>query len=62
MRERARDPYREWSLEDRRDAWQEGDREGCRRYDEDRDSGDRAYERWRHGGEFSDPHPDGRFH
>jgi hypothetical protein len=56
-----RDPYREWTPSDRSDAWREGDRDGCRRYDSDRESSDRAYESYRNGGEFRDPQPDGRF-
>ena len=51
----ARDQYREWSPEDRTDAWREGDREGCRKYDQDYESSDRAYDNYRNGGEFSDP-------
>lgn len=58
----SRDPYREWSPEDRTDAWIEGDRVGCRKYDQDFESSDRAYDNWRNGGDFSDPDPDGRFH
>lgn len=57
----SRDTYRSWSYQDRQDAWRDGDREGCRQYDEDRDSGDRAYENWRNGGDFQDPEPDNRF-
>lgn len=57
----SRDPYREWSYQDRQDAYRDGDREGCRKYDEDRDSGDRAYENWRNGGDFQDHEPDNRF-
>jgi hypothetical protein len=59
--EMARDPYREWSPSDRTDAWREGDREGCRKYDEDFESSERAYDNWKNGGDFSDPNPDGRF-
>ena len=58
----ARDPYREWTPEDRTDAWRNGDRDGCRTYDEDFESSERAYDSWRDGGDFSDPNPDGRFH
>lgn len=58
----SRDPYREWSPEDRSEAWRERDYDGCRRYDEDFESSDRAYDNWRNGGDFSDPNPDGRFH
>lgn len=57
-----KDPYREWSYHDRVDAWKEGDYENCRKYDEDYESSERAYENWRNGGEYSDPDPDGRFH
>lgn len=57
-----RDPYREWSYQDRCDASRDGDREGVRQYDRDSESGDRAYDNWRNGGDFSDPDPDGRFH
>ena len=56
-----RDPYREWTPEDRSDAWRDGDRDGCRKYDEDLESSDRAYENYRNGGDFVDPKPDGRF-
>ena len=56
------DPYREWTSGDRTDAWQDGDYEGCERYDNDFDSSDRAMENWRNGGDFSDPDPEGRFH
>ena len=58
-----RDPYREWSYQDRVDArWDYGQRENCRRYDADSESSDRAYDNWLSGGDFSDPDPDGRFH
>lgn len=57
----SRDHYREWSPADRSDAWRNGDYDGCRQYDEDRDSGDRAYNNWRNGGDFEDPEPDNRF-
>jgi len=56
-----RDPYRDWSPEDRSDAWRDGDYDGCRKYDEDRDSSDRAYDSWRDGGPFEDPEPENRF-
>jgi hypothetical protein len=57
------DPYRDWSLDDRNEARYDPDqRENCRRYDEDAESGDRAYEQYRSGRDFSDPNPDGRFH
>lgn len=59
---RDRDPYREWTPADRSDAWRDGDREGCRKYDEDFESSDRAYDNYRNGGDFSDPDTDGRFH
>lgn len=58
----SRDPYREWSPRDRSDAWREGDREGCSRYDRDFGSSNRAYDSWRDGDDFSDPDPEGRFH
>ena len=57
-----RDSYREWSSEDRSDAWRDGDAEGCRQYDDDFESSNRAYDNWRNGGDFSDPNIDGRFH
>ena len=57
----SRDTYREWGPEERSEAWHNGDYEGCRRYDEDFASSDRAYDNWRNGGDFSDPDPDGRF-
>lgn len=57
------DPYREWSYQDRVDArWDDDQRDNCRRYDEDSESSDRAYDSYRNGGDFSDPNPDGRFH
>ena len=58
----ARDPYREWSSVDRSNAWREGDIDGCKQYDRDYESSDRAYDNYRAGGDFSDPNPDGRFH
>jgi hypothetical protein len=61
MYPRDRDPYRDWSPCDRSEAWRDGDRDGCRRYDDDRDSSDRAYDNWRNGGNFQDPEPDKRF-
>lgn len=60
-----RDPYREWSYDERRKARFSDDidmRQAARRAEEDAESSDRAYENWRRGGEFSDPDPDGRFH
>ena len=57
----SRDPYREWSPSDRSEAWRDGDLEGCRQYDQDRDSGDRTYDNWRNGGDFQDNEPDNRF-
>ena len=58
-----RDPYREWSSADRSDAGHDPElREACRKYDEDSESSDRAYVRWRNGKDFSDPNHDGRFH
>lgn len=56
-----RDVYREWSLNDRNESYRQGDYEGCRQYDRDRESGDRAYENWRNGVDFQDPNPDERF-
>lgn len=58
---RDRDPYREWSPADRSDAYRNGDLDGCRQYDQDRDSSDRAYENWISGGDFQDPEPGNRF-
>lgn len=52
-----RDVYREWSPEDRSEAGRRGDWDGCDQYDRDRESGDRAYESWRNGGDFRDPRP-----
>lgn len=57
----TKDVYRDWSPEDRTDAWQKGDYDGCRRYDDDFDSSQRAYEQWHNRGEFQDPEPDHRF-
>jgi hypothetical protein len=58
-----KDPYREWSYQDRCDARSDPDqRESCRRYDEDSASSDRAYANYRNGGDFADPDPEGRFH
>ena len=57
----TRDPYRDWSLADRQDAWRDGDWAGCRRYDDDRDSSDRAYDEWFKGGDFRDPEDGHRF-
>ena len=63
MKDEPRDPYREWSYADRRDAERDPEqRENCRRYDEDSQSSDRADNEWRKGRDFSDPNPDGRFH
>lgn len=59
---RNKDPYRDWTSEDRTDAWRNGDHNGCRQYDQDFESSERAYDNWRNGGEFSDPQEDGRFH
>ena len=56
-----RDVYREWSLNDRHEAYRNGDYEGVDQYDRDRDSGDRAYDNWRNGGDFQDLQPDERF-
>lgn len=61
--EKMRDPYREWSYQDRVDArWDPDQRENCRRYDEDIESSERAYDEWRAGRDFCDPDPNGRFH
>lgn len=60
-----RDPYREWSYNERSEARRSDDREmreAARRADADSESSDRAYENWRTGGDFTDPNPDGRFH
>lgn len=73
MERTIRDPYREWSYQDRVDAGYSARysddyderrelRRACDKYDADMESGDRAYDSWRNGGEFSDPNPDGRFH
>ena len=63
MRDNPRDPYREWSYQDRCDArWDPNQRENCRKYDEDSASSDRAYDEYRAGRDYSDPDPDGRFH
>ena len=63
MRDNPRDPYREWSYQDRCKAGRDrGQRENCRKYDEDSASSDRAYDEYRAGRDFSDPDPDGRFH
>jgi len=57
-----RDPYREWSYQDRCDARHDPDqREAVRKYDRDAESSDRAYDSYRGGGDFADPDPDGRF-
>lgn len=62
MSSEPRDPYRDWSYADRCEAGlQDDQRENCRRYDEDRDSSDRAYAEYLSGREFADPNPDGRF-
>lgn len=56
------DPYREWSYADRVDRSNDPEyRRECQQYDDDRDSGDRAYEEWRSGKDFIDPVPDQRF-
>ena len=57
-----KDVYREWSPEDRSEAWRNGDKEGCAQYDRDYESSDRAYDNWKNGGDFSDPDENGRFH
>jgi len=60
-----RDPYRDWSYSERREARYSDDydmREAARQADRDAESSDRAYESWRRGEAFSDPDPDGRFH
>ena len=57
----SRDVYREWSYSDRVEAYRNGDYEGCRQWDDDFDSSERAYENWRNGGDFEDPQPDHRF-
>jgi len=62
MRDPRRDPYREWGPGERTDAYRNGDYEGCRKYDDDFESSERAYDNWRDGGDFSDPNPGGRFH
>ena len=63
MRPEPRDPYREWSYQDRCDARHDHDqRENVQRYDADSESSDRAYDSYRSGKDFRDPNPDGRFH
>lgn len=57
----SRDSYRDWTSSDRSDAWRDRDLDGCRRYDEDFESSERAYDQWRSGGAFEDPEPDNRF-
>lgn len=57
-----KDPYREWTYNDRTEAYRNRDYEGCRKYDNDFASSDRAYENWKSGGDFSDPDSEGRFH
>jgi hypothetical protein len=60
-----RDPYKEWSYDERREARHSDDydmRRAAHHADEDAESADRAYDSWRSGGDFSDPNPDGRFH
>lgn len=63
MKNNPRDPYREWSYQDRCDAgWDSKQRDNCREYDEDAASSDRAYDEYRAGHGFHDPDPNGRFH
>jgi hypothetical protein len=60
-----RDPYRDWSYDERREASRSDDyemREAAQRAERDSESSDRAYDEWRSGREFSDPDPDGRFY
>ena len=57
----GKDYYREWSYQDRIDALRDGDFDACKQYDQDSDSGDRAFDTWRSGGDFVDPEPDNRF-
>ncbi len=59
----SRDPYREWSYSDRVEAGRDPElRSECRRYDNDSESSERAYDNWRSGGDFADSDPDGRFY
>lgn len=63
MKDDPRDPYRDWSYNDRCEARRNPEqRENVRRYDADAESSDRAYDEYRAGRDFSDPNPDGRFH
>jgi len=63
MTRETRDPYRDWSYADRREAQHDPEqREAVRQYDRDAESSDRAYDSYRSGGEYSDPDRDGRFH
>jgi len=57
----SRDVYREWSYQDRLDNYRDKNFDDCRKYDNDRDSGERAYEEWRNGGNFEDPIEGNRF-
>lgn len=60
-----RDPYRDWSYDERREARFSDDyetREAARQADEDFESSERAYKEYLNGNDFSDPNPDGRFH
>lgn len=64
MKNIPNDPYRDWSFPERRDAFRSDDydvRQAAHQAQEDSDSGDRAYENWRNGGDFVDPEPDNRF-
>ena len=59
-----RDPYREWTYDERCEARRSDDYEmrmAARRADKDFESSERAYESYRNGGEFRDPEPDNRF-
>ena len=57
------DSYREWSYQERCDAWDDPEsRENVEKYNRDSESSDRAYDNWRAGLDFSDPDPEGRFH
>jgi len=60
-----RDPYRDWSYDERREARHSDDyemRQAARQADADFESSERAYDNWRAGGDFADPDPDGRFY
>lgn len=58
------DPYRDWSYYERREAFRSDDydvRQAAHQAERDSESSDRAYENWRHGGDYEDPEPNNRF-